>query len=770
MSRIFEHGLVNRAFAIALLGTSALCGVQADAWAQSATAGAEVDEIIVTARGRAEALISVPVQIATISGDDIDARGATSLSELSAQVPGFTASRGQLLDSFYIRGVGTYPANVGFEQSVGLFIDGVYYGSGRWANQGHFDLASMQVLKGPQSVFFGKNTISGAVQMNTRNPGDEFAGEILAGYETEAEQSFLQGAVDVPITDSLAIRLFARASEMEGWIRNRTSNVNGPNEEDAFGRLTVSWSPSPDLEVTLKSSAYTQSDMGTSIYFRLTRCGGPGNTALPRFGPEAVPTQCGIPFTTFQTQSGGAFGDYYGSYNNYSHSLNAEWNVGPGVLTAVTGVNRFQLEYGGGTSYVPEPHTTLFTEFVRQTSVSQELRYHTEFEGPVNFVGGAYYQSTDFTHENAASILSGTPTEYTVERRSTQDHSTASVFGEGTWNLTPQVEFALGARYTHEEKESVMANFDAATGFDFLLPPVAPVYEADQSFNNTSGSATLTWRPTDEATLYVGYRTGYKSGGFSHGATLFWIPPGAPPTLESLLFGPETVEGFEGGVKGYTLGGRLRFDIGLYDYHYTDLQVSAHLAALNAFVVQNAASAIQRGIDMSASWSATDALTIAGNVVLNRAEFEEYVAPCNALQTSGIGACTVPLGGLGGAFGQSLAGVALPIAPEVSARLDVTYKTDIADYDVRLNAGAQYSSDYRLDQLNRPESVQEAYVRYNAGINITAPSGVTFALIGTNLTNEEVATLGFQRSGQPRDLGAWFDRGRQIEVRLGFEF
>lgn len=760
----------------ALLVSTAIMTISGSGWAQpvqpaaEASADDQIVDIVVTARKREESLISVPVQVSAISGETLAARGVVSISQLAQQVPNFIAAPSLLIDAIYIRGIGTTPSNVGFEQSVGIFVDGVYYGNGRWVNQGFFDVASAQVLKGPQGVYFGKNTIAGALDITTRKPGREFEGMVRAGYEIEDHQRYVEAGVSVPLSETFAVRVYGRLDKMRGWVHNRFEDKYGPNNYDRFARVTLRWTPTDTLDVTLKSQVFESDNDSPQGNWILPVCQGPGNTASPTsFGPS--PVQCGRDF--FQiTNNTTPFGDLYTKYSNFAHTLNINWDVGPGALTAITGWNRYKMDFLS-TSSISVGNSVYSRQLLRNEAISQELRYATNLEGIFNATAGLFYQSTDFKANNRARVLpdafqgtvGGQPT-WTWIKPSTQDGKSFAIFGEARAQILPVVEAAIGGRYTEEKKKSQMRNTSAAPNLPFLL---TPSYAANQKFKNFSPTATLTWRPNNDTTLFGAYKQGFKAGGFSHGATIFFLPPGSPPPAASLVFGSEKVKGFEVGLKGYALGRRVRYELGAYRYNYSDLQVNAYNPNTNSFTVANAASATQRGVEASLAVRAAPGLNLNGSINYNVSKFKRFIGSCNSLQVRGTAPCNVPLGTT---FGQDLSGNSTPYAPRVSGRADISYETDLsADMSFRANAGAQYSGRFRMMQDNRPDNVQKSYVRINAGVGIgLMDDKLKFDIIGQNLTNRIVYTVGSERSSAGRDLIANVDRGRQIDFRITYDF
>lgn len=722
----------------------------------------DFEEIIVSARKRAETLLDSPVAVSAIGGAELEARGATSLAQISALVPGLVAAPTPLMDSYYIRGIGSQPQNPGFEQSVGLFVDGVYYGVGRWGSQAYVDLESAEVLRGPQSTYFGKSTIAGAINLRTRNPGSDFEAYMRGGYEINAREGTLQGVISGPVSDTLGIRVAGKITRGDGWY-NSVAGGRVPSTREYFGRATLLWEPTPDLNVRFIAAVDdTENDFaGSTLY----RCAGPGNTASPnpRFGPDPQPCDRDFFVTEPRTTQFGRSGL---DYKSYAFTLEANLTTSMGTITSVTGMNRADGRVLFASNVTFANATTALSDMDNK-SISEELRFASDFDSPVNFVVGGYYQSTDFFSQIRAYVLpdamQGTvdgQSVFTFTKPSTQDGTSASIFGEVSIDILDNLTADLGGRYTHDTKRSFMQNTQAAPNLLFLL---GPSYSKRQSFDDFSPSATLTWKPSKDHTVFGSYKTGYKSGGFSHGQTIFFFPPGGPPTLESVLFGSESVNGFEIGYKGELADRSIRLELLAYNYLYKDLQVNAYNAAINAFTVQNAGRARSKGLEFSTAWVATPRLTLSGTLNYTHSRFTRFIAACNDIQTVGVAPCDVPLGTT---FGQDLRGTPTPLAPDWSGRVDANYSVPLDGYLLKLAGGVQFSSRYGLQSDGRSDNMQPAYQRYDARVSFEPDDNRwELAVIGTNLTNEKVAIFAAARSQSPADIAATLDRARQVEIR-----
>ena len=210
--------------------------------------GDMVEEVVVTARGRLEQLKDVAVSASVIDGQALQAAVILNLQDFSTRVPNFRINTSGQSDYIVIRGMGS-SANSGFEQSVATFVDGVYRSRSRSSRSTLFDIERVEVLRGPQTTFFGNNAIAGALNIVTRKPSGNFGGNASIYYGEYGEYS-VEGGVNLPLTDTLSARVAARTTGMEGYIQNSRPGVgDGPMMQSFNGRFAVAWRPSDNTTV-----------------------------------------------------------------------------------------------------------------------------------------------------------------------------------------------------------------------------------------------------------------------------------------------------------------------------------------------------------------------------------------------------------------------------------------------------------------------------------------------------------------------------------------
>lgn len=752
-------------------------------------------DIVVTARKREESLISVPVAVTVLGSQVLERYNAASLQDIGRLAPQLvitTAPSGSGA-SLSIRGIGSVAEDPGVDQSVGVYLDNVGVSRGRIIGISMFDIAQVEVLKGPQALFFGKNSPAGVVSLTSAGPGREFEGKVLAGYEFVSNEGYVEAAAGGPVSDTFGIRVAARASGMDGFIRNLATpvldpltglttpganNPRSPRERKFAGRLTLQFDPTSDLRIVAKvlgASSRTNDPSGTLEHKCL-----PGVT----FAVAGVPVpaeDCTLNRRTFNTGINPALaenwphangGELYGKTNLWSGSLAIDYTMGNLALTSVTGASR--LEYHDLFNASVSPYQALIPQSNELTkTLSQELRLNSDFDGALNFTVGGYYEHTTRKSPNSVAILfvgpdlrTGQPRNWNFTREANNRGTTLSAFGQVRWNILENLELAGGIRYTHDKKAVRLGNsfvnpaVVAAFGPAFILPE-GNYLNGSFKDSDWSPEATLTWHPTPDQTVYAAYKTGYKSGGFSNTLLL-----GGTFTIDDLTYDPESTEGGEVGYKANLFDGKVRVELAAYRYKFKGLQLSAFDAATFSYFIRNAAAARTTGVELSTQWRATRELTLRGDVAYNEAKFLNYPgAPCYQTQT--------PAQGCIGGTSQNPAGKQLPRAPEWTLNLGGTYEVQLSDrFKLGLDADARYNASFYTDPALTPFIRQSGFWLLNAAVRLSsADDAWELSVIGRNLTNQIYVNYATDPGLAP--VGVWtlnVERGRQVAVQAKINF
>ncbi|WP_188772406.1 TonB-dependent receptor [Novosphingobium endophyticum] len=727
----------------------------------------------------------VPVAVAVISQAQLQNNLATDLTKIGELAPQVmigrqTVGTGAIIG---IRGISSTSSDPGLDQSVAVAIDNVVLSRGRIVTAAMFDLAQVEIMEGPQVLFFGKNSPAGVITLRSAGPTEVLEGYVRAGYEFTADERYLEAAISGPLSDTLGARLAFRASSMEGWMRNvaepvvyplnpavtvpgATGGRRQPEGEDYTGRLTVAWQPSDDLDVTLKVLLSHQK-LNSSTGYAESFCTN-GQTVPTLFGTIPFPT--GDCAKNRVKSEGGLPADFAANYPFSSNgapsfktdavlgSLNVDKSFGDVTVTSTTGYYKQDFVDARNADFTP--FTTIWSVQEEDYKLfTQELRFDTGFEGALNLMGGVYFEDSSRFFGNYPDVFHGglNPTANnftTVETVAHADNQSFSVFGQVRYRITPAIELAGGARYSHDKKKQDIVN--RAVGISsFPFRPEGSVLRARLSDDNISPEVTLSWKPSRDHLVYGAYKTGYKAGAISTAALLF-----TSATPENVQIGAEKVEGFEAGYKGELFDRRLRFDVTAYTYKYKDLQLGTFDPETISFLIQNAAAARTRGMQASLNWFATDDLSFRGNLGYNRARYLNYSdSQCFPGQTAAQGCI---------AGRQDLTGKPLTRAPKLTFNLGASYTAHLGgDWKVNLAGDASYSSKYQSAADNAPGGVQPSFWRLNAALHLS-PEDERFRLsiIGRNLTNSYylISTSG-RPAGTTNEFIGVFSRPREVALQ-----
>jgi iron complex outermembrane receptor protein len=368
-----------------------------------------LEEVLVTARKKTESLMDVPVAVSVVSGAEMDNQGITNLEQLSSQVPGLQLGRSALTSSIYIRGIGS-GGNLGFEQSVGMYVDGIYQTRSRQFTQSLVDLDRIEFLRGPQSLLFGKNTVAGAIKVESSNPvpGDDFNGYLMADIEPEYGTARGTAVLSGSLSDSFAARLSVRYQESDGYVDNVYIDRDVAQRDDTIARLSLVWQPSDTLRFTGKLSRTKMESIGIeqtnpvadSTLLDQTLA---GNTQL-------IPTQVVGAIAAFATPGfaaatgSKAYDSWTGNLDwapydeeeteSNQASLRVDWELERFTLTSLTGYSDFSFEQQHDVDFHPgNVAGGVSTEDVEL--FSQEFRIASDFDGFFNFTAGVYYEEQE---------------------------------------------------------------------------------------------------------------------------------------------------------------------------------------------------------------------------------------------------------------------------------------------------------------------------------------------------------------------------------------
>lgn len=713
-------------------------------------------DIIVTARKREESILKVPVIATAIAQERIERLAVTDFMDLPKLVPGLNLGQGIAATgtSVSIRGVGTSAPDAGLDQSVSLNIDGMQISHGLAFQSGMFDVQQIEVLRGPQALFYGKSSPGGVISLRSADPTDTFEVMGRLGYEFEGREQRGELIVSGPLGNTVKARIAAFYAEGDGYFKNHAVAAPGtgartptqrrePQPRNFMVRGTVLWDPSPAFSARLKANIARDKAINAEGN-QLKHC------------PDGLESTVGIPFIvgddcTLNRHISVVYMDpanFPGIINNgvpftdnkqeYG-TLELRYNIGDALtLDSTTGYYHLRsdnLVNSSGTKMAGAGFSGWGT--FRRRDFTQEVRLNSEFTSPLNFTVGMLYQDGRLSRHSLNRGNSAYGPQIAAIRRDDIvgiDVEAWSAFGQLRWKLTEQLELAGGARWT-DEKRSVDT-------FNFLTGAPIPLARDRISSSNVAPEATLTYTPTDDLTLFASYKRAYKSGSFTIAAI--------PAANADISFGDEKVEGAEIGLKTRLLDRQLYLNLAAYDYRYRGLQVGAIDSVTStgqpSTRTLNAGSARTYGIDFDVSYrpNAIEGLNLFGAVNWNRGRYKSLEnVPCWAGQTVDLGCDTVrnPVTDLFTA--QDMSGTPLLRAPRVQANFGVDYEMPVGDFTLAIGSSNQYSSRYTTSfAKNYPSNAiyQGSYLRADASIALRgARDRWEVALIGKNIGDKIIA-------------------------------
>ncbi len=591
-----------------------------------------MEEVVVTARQQAEGLQDVPVTIAAMTEEDLDRYNITNLVDAAKMVPNMVIAQGGSGNgsTLRLRGIGSSSISAAFDHSVAINLDGVVVNRGRFIHNSYMDMAQLEVLKGPQSLYFGKSATAGVVSIMTNDPGDEFEFQLSGGAETEHAGTFYEMVISGPLSDTFGARLAIGGSENDELFEN-FSFSNDPNvatngAEEYYGdktmnmRLTLLWEPSDDFRARLKynysefdnnggGTAYVeevcpegahQPTLAVGLTFQgVDDCEINGNTSKIGLNPAL---RAGLPEGYDDGQSGL-------EQETDFISLQMDWDVSENyTLTAVTGyvdLSHWELDdYSYGAGVFGGLHNNLYD------SLSQEVRLASQYGGALNFQAGLFWQEIEQefdAYQFAANIglLAPDPITgwgYDYNKHHFLDTEVFSAFLAFYWDINEETEITFGARYTDEEKEGrieipyVHLFLQGA----FSAPPLIDGLEFADS--NVSPELAINHYLSEEISVFAAYKEGFKSGGIDNSAlpTASLSPPDGD--FSFLVYESEESDGFEIGMKARLLDNAMRLNATAFSYEYSDLQVQLFNSTAIQFSTFNASALETQGIEFDMAW------------------------------------------------------------------------------------------------------------------------------------------------------------------------
>jgi outer membrane receptor protein involved in Fe transport len=783
----------------------ALAGASIIAIAMTATAaraeeavGPDAEEIVVTATKRSESLQNVPLSVSVIGAAQVNGSGVSNLQGLNGSVPNMVVQATPLGDTISIRGISS-DGQTGAEQSVGTYVDGIFRGRSVQSRFSFLDVGAVEIVRGPQGVLFGKNTIAGAINIRSARPTPEWTGYATYRREFNGRENEITGALSGPVADWLRVRAAVQWDQVnKGWVTNSYYNETLPRWENWAGRLSAEADVGPDAKLFLKYEHGHFDNKGQPFELVALYDGPPpvigALNLLVNNGIKAAGADGKLDGRTVIGNTGALdFGTAYlmrGSVDEASATL--DWRLGPGTLTAIGGYSRYGFYRALDADNGPLSILNI-VERERFSQESAEVRYVSDKLGPISFIAGGYWEHSKLTYGdpntgnfgNFAAVGVNVPV---VQRNQILDQRSNawSVFGQATGEITDTLKLTGGIRYTHETKRADQSaafydlQHNVVTGA--LLPIYSALFETtphaiklDRSEGNATYSVNLEWKATPSTLLYGSVSSGAKGGGFN----AFYFATGGQRAGETAAqfqarmvneaqYKPESATSFEIGLKG-SVGRSAQYRVAAFHSEFRDLQTSQFTGA-TTFVVNNAAKAKIDGVELEANATVAEGLRLNTSVAWLRFRFQDFkTAGCTAYQALAFGGSVVNCSAAGG---NDLSGRTTKDAPEWNLTFGVDYRKPVsANLTVKVAADLNYLSSYYAAADLDPATKQDSYAKLNASLALAqAEDRWEVALIGRNLTN--IRTF-WEGNDLPLATGTHrvtVDRPRTIALRLRASF
>jgi iron complex outermembrane recepter protein len=715
------------------------------------------ESIVVTARRREELIQDVPVSVSAFSGEQIEQAGIQDVTGLADLTPNTTLKASRATNTTltaFIRGIGQQDPVAGYEQGVGIYLDDVYLARPQGALQDIYDLARIEILRGPQGTLYGRNTIGGAVKYVSKRLSDRAEINMKVALGEYSQTDFVVRG-NLPVTDTFRIGGTIATFNHEGYGVNVDNGRENYNKEIKAGRISAEFTPTKDLFIRLAADR-TQDDSLPKAGYRLTNGPAPGN--LPPLSGE-YDTRANLYTVLGKEQEVTTGGE----------SLLIEYNITPElVFKSITAHRK-------GESTAPIDFDSLGTPlfeapaFYNDTQRSQEFQLvysGKRWQG----VAGAYFMKANAFNEFDVLLSTGGATGLSLYTLDDIDTKTWAVFADVNYEVTPTLDLSVGLRYTSDERKARIykATYVGLTGSPTLDNPDAIRAAVDtdlgpdrlnRSDEKVTPKVSLGWKFTPGQNLYATYAEGFKGGMFDPRMSLRAVGGPDSATGQQVIRGvePEEVKSTELGLKSTFNNGRIQTNAAAFYMDYKNVQIPGSIATYNASgqvvgfagFLTNAGKAKVKGLELEVIARLTDAFSMQAMAGFIDAEYKEWIVangqtganaalvnvasaaefqntPERQFSVSGTYEWNLPLFGRAG--GLALHGTA-------------AYKSKVYQAEfVRLTGVAAIDANVPANQM----LAQDDFTLYDASLIWTSKDRRwSFGVVGRNLTDERYKVAGY---------------------------
>ncbi len=709
---------------------------------------AELEEVIVTSQFREQNVQDVPITISTLGGEEMTKADIFDAGTIAANVPGMNYTEfapGQA--NISMRGINSADDGAGLDNSVSVFLDGIYIGRGASINFDMFDLERVEILKGPQGTLFGRNAIGGAISVVTAKPTGETGGKVGITVGNEGIARF-QGYINGALGENLAGKLVVNHRQHDGYVDNVLLGTELQDEDQTSLRGQLAWSgANSDWLLSVDTMEDDRADMGRTPFA--------DNAPLSAIGAAngiTGPRQNASPY------------DGYSNRKASGISLTGDFQCDSGTLTSITGYRTAETDWemqsvGVGLGAIGLPFDEVIDKIQEEIDTfSQEFRWTSQLDGNFNYTAGAYFFTEETwrpeqfqitaagTYNGLTQTAVGSQVVIGNEYTRTENETTSwALYGQLEWVMNDQWSATLGARYTKDDKDYTatavdcggteasraaagFANFPECQGRGGSLSIVSETFQVSpsDSWDDFSPKVTLSYQPNDTTMIFGSVTRGFKSGGFAGSQGL--------QALASRPVDPETATNFEIGFKSDLADNTLRLNGTLFYTDLEDLQVvrfgPVPGSAFGTFQTTNIGTADITGAEIDFAWYPTDNFSLSGYYAHLDTEVNDLIIPTTAVPT-----------------GFDASGRSLTRAPEATYNLVAAYELGAFDFRLGFSHSDEVTTDY-IDQRTIAEEVDLLDARIG-----WSNETWEIALWGKNLTDEDYISHTYVIG--PGVIGVW---------------
>ncbi|GAB3104178.1 TonB-dependent receptor [Aestuariicella hydrocarbonica] len=706
----------------------------------------QIEEVIVTARRREESAQSVPIAVTALDAGELEEFNISDIGDLQyfdASLNVSSSSGRPNAPVYSLRGVRPTEAIFGQDPTVAIYLADVVLSPAKGSNLGMYDLASVQVLKGPQGTLFGRNTTGGAILLTPKKPGEVISADIMVGFGSYGLMETEFG-VDLPVTDTFAMRLAGRTTDEDGHQKNvAPGKYYGDKRgggENYSTRLTAIWNVSETIQndtiltwdkTDLNGRTPVLQTVNPSSSLALYNGGAP--FGLPSMFDALSRAQNRDVHKIESDMRERSQADVWGIINTTTIDFNE--NLSLKSIAAYRDLDAYEVVDLDATA-IPGVLTSMQTTELEHASYELQL-LGSALDSKLDWVTGLYWYYEDGIEDSPGNVFEGINPANPFMQTATMHNNSYSLFSQGTYQFDNAWSVAAGIRWTYDDKELTTSSRTPlnCAMFDDTGAPL-PIDQCSvkmtESFSQPTGTVSIEYQPNDDTMFYASTRLGYRAGGFNARASR---------AVEYQPFDPETVVDLELGSKiDWSLDQwMMRTNAAFYHQWYDDIQRTVAVdnpVGTPGSAIENAAEATVLGFEIEQTVSPTENLTLKLQYVYTDAEYAKWEEP---------------------ASGKDLSDTPFYFTPEHAFTASVSYSYPLANDTgvLRFSANAAYQDDVWLNALQTIELIDQTPANLRSSLQQDA-----FWLVGLSLGWDNVL-------GSKLDLSAYVKNLTDEEYALG---